>query len=274
MSSTYLEPAFIDGPNGRLFVLLRGPMRSGGGAVLVAPPFGDEMNKSRKMITDLARDLAARGLATVVVDPFGTGDSAGEFRDARWEGWIDDLLAAAAWSASRGLRVCALLGIRLGVLLAARVSARLPQPVRCSAFWQPVPDGGRFMTQFLRTRVAASLMEDRKETVGELRSRLLAGERLEVSGYEISPELAQRIEAEQLADAATPALGAIGWFEVAAGASAGLTATSQASLEQVRARVASIEAAVHAGEPFWTSTEIVRNPGLVQATAEFLARAA
>lgn len=274
MSSTSLEPAFIDGTHGRLFVLVRGPARAAAPAVLVAPPFGDEMNKSRKIVGDLAQVLAARGLATVVVDPFGTGDSAGEFRDARWEVWIEDLLAAAAWSAGRGSRVRGLLGIRLGALLAARVAARLPEPVRCSAFWQPVPDGSRFMTQFLRTRVAASLMEDRKETVGELRNRLLGGERVEVSGYEISAELFRRIEAEQLADAATPALGAAGWFEVSARAGEGLTAASQASVEQIRARVPAIEAESHSGEPFWTSTEIVRNPGLVAATADFLARAA
>lgn len=274
MSATSLEPGFIDGAQGRLFVLLHGPAQAAGPAVLVAPAFGDEMNKSRKSITDLAQVLAARGLATIVVDPAGTGDSAGEFRDARWEGWIEDLRAAAAWSGGRGLRLCGLLGIRLGALLAARVAARLPLPVRCSAFWQPVPDGGRFMTQFLRTRVAASLMEDRKETVSGLRNRLLAGETLEVSGYEISAELFQRIEAEQLVDVATPALGAVGWFEVSANVTDGIATASQAIVEQIRARVPAIQAESHAGEPFWTSTEIVRSPGLVAATAEFFARAA
>lgn len=274
MSSTALETAFIDGAHGRVFVLSRGPASAAAAAVLVAPPFGDEMNKSRKLITDLAQALAARGMATILVDPFGTGDSAGEFRDARWEGWIEDLLAAATWSAGRGLRVRGLLGIRLGALLAARVAARLPEPVRCSVLWQPVPDGGRFMTQFLRTRVAASLMEDRKETVGELRNRLLQGELLEVGGYEVAPELFRSIEAERLADATTPALGSVGWFEVSATGGEELGASSQASLDVMRARLPSVEAGLLAGEPFWTSTEIVRNHDLVAATEGFFARAA
>jgi hypothetical protein len=57
LSATSLEPGFIDGAQGRLFVLLRAPARAAAPAVLVAPPFGDEMNKSRRMVTDLAQVL-------------------------------------------------------------------------------------------------------------------------------------------------------------------------------------------------------------------------
>ena len=107
----------------------------------------------------------------------------------------------------RGLRLHGLLGVRLGALLAAAVASGLPQPVARAVFWQPVVDGQRFVTQFLRLRVAASLMEDRKETVGALRERSQGGETLEVAGYELSPALLEQLDALRLDPAAAVSLG-------------------------------------------------------------------
>lgn len=274
MSRGRLEACFIEGRRGRLFALLRGPASHAAPVVLVAPPFGDEMNKSRKMVTDLAEGLSARGIATLVVDPYGTGDSEGEFRDADWNGWVEDLHAAVAWAGAGGLRLHGLLGIRLGALLAAAVAAGLPQPVTRTVLWQPLVDGQRFVTQFLRLRVAASLMEDRKETVGVLRERSRAGETLEVAGYELSPALLAQLDALQLDADAAAALGGLTWLEVVRAEGDGLPAASQAAVDSLRPRLARVAAGTAIGEPFWTSTEIVRIPALVGRTVQAFAEAA
>ena len=259
-----LEPCFVEGRRGRLFALLRGPTGGSAPFVLVAPPFGDEMNKSRKMVTELAAALADRGIATLVVDPYGTGDSEGEFREADWRGWVDDLLAAVTWATERGLRLHGLLGVRLGALLAAAVASGLPQPVARAVFWQPVVDGQRFVTQFLRLRVAASLMEDRKETVGALRERSQGGETLEVAGYELSPALLEQLDALRLDPAAAVSLGRLTWLEVVRAEGDGPPAAALGVVESLRPELPRVEIGTVVGEPFWTSTEIVRIPALVE----------
>ena len=56
------------------------------GDLLVLPSFAEEMNRCRAMVSLQARVLAEAGVGTLVLDPFGTGDSAGEFADATWAG--------------------------------------------------------------------------------------------------------------------------------------------------------------------------------------------
>jgi len=79
-----LEPRFLDGLRGRLFVVRRAPAADDRGIdVVIAPPFAEEMNRSRRMMVLLAIALAERGFGCLAVDPFGTGDSDGDFADAR-----------------------------------------------------------------------------------------------------------------------------------------------------------------------------------------------
>lgn len=112
-----LSAHYVQGSRGKIFILLRQPPRPKS-AVLVVPPFAEEMNKSRTMLTRLSRALALRGVATVVPDLYGTGDSEGDFAEASWEIWQDDLQCASAWCMSRGIAVSGLLAIRFGAALA------------------------------------------------------------------------------------------------------------------------------------------------------------
>jgi exosortase A-associated hydrolase 2 len=261
------------GPNGRrIFVVSRRPAaRRSGASVLLAPPFGEEMNKTRKMYTDVAVALAQRGVASVLPDLFGTGDSDGEFRDADWDRWVENLSLAAQWMADEGWPVRGVLGTRLGCSLAAQAVRAGGLTLRTSVFWQPVADGSKFLTQFLRLRVAASMMEqDNKETVGGLRQRLRSGEIIEVAGYEVSQRLADQVENVRLKDALGAGLGDLHWAEVVREAQSPLPADAERTLTQVRS--AGIEPRVHlaAGEAFWTSTEIVRLPALTAHTVNAL----
>ena len=276
MSSRALRAEFLGPPGGRTFVLLRVPQRPPGAAeaVLLVPPFAEEMNKSRRMMTQLCEALATGGRAAVIADLYGTGDSDGEFEQATWERWVSDIDRAAAWSAAEGYPVTQVVGIRLGCLLAAQVAARFAQPLRTSVFWQPVPAGTRFLEQFLRLRVAASMMEqDRKETVKDLRERLRSGETLEVAGYRLSGALASAVDTLDLAQLAGSAAGAIDWMEVASEAKPP-TAPAAAAMDSLRVQGRQVTYHQIVGEPFWTSTEIVSIPQLVTRTAEALCAAA
>lgn len=274
MSATLLRPAFIDGRRGKLFVLQSCPTgRDSGPCVLVVPPFAEEMNKSRQMLAMVARGLAMRAVATLTVDLYGTGDSAGEFGEGDWDTWLDDLERAIRWSASSGYTVTRLLAVRLGCILAGELATALPIPVERTVFWQPVLDGARYMTQFLRLRVAASLMDGSKETVESLRDQARRGEFLEVAGYELAPALVARVDGARLAPHLTTQLGMLHWMEIVRGAEDELPTASRQAILAASAQLPSIEVHTVAAEPFWSSTEIVRVPALVERTVHALAAA-
>src|SRR5688500_10479010 len=93
------EPLFLKLGSGERFCLYHGPRpdRKCRGALIYVHPFGDEMNKSRRMAAIQARSFASTGLCVLQIDLFGCGDSSGEFGDARWNIWKQDLAAAGDW---------------------------------------------------------------------------------------------------------------------------------------------------------------------------------
>jgi exosortase A-associated hydrolase 2 len=272
LRSHRLVARFIPGACGRILVVARLPAQVGGMSVLVVPPFGEEMNKSRPTIAQLAEGLAARGIATILPDLGGTGDSDGEFRDADWPAWRRDIQLTAAWAGAEGWPVDALIGIRLGCALAAEAAPRMPGRIRHTVFWAPVPDGQAYLTQFLRLRVAAAMASDGPaETTATLRSRLAAGEVLEIAGYALGPGLAGQMDGIRLADALSPAVGELSWMEVTRSDPAEMTAASALAIEKARGIVSRISSLPVTGEPFWSSTEIVVNRRLVDSTIAALA---
>ena len=266
---------FLGAPGRRIFALLREPVgRPRGGTVLVVPPFAEEMNKSRRMITETAQRLCDAGRPVLLPDLFGTGDSEGEFRDARIDLWLEDLELACSFAAGRGSPVEAVLAVRLGCGLAVAAARRGALPVEAAtAWWQPALDGKRHLAQFLRLRVAAGSMRgDVPETVEGLRERSAGGEMLTVAGYDLSPALVKGLES-LAADTLPPGSGRLHWFEFVrdAGAAAPLPATR--FVERARASGASVTIETVAAEPFWLSSEIVRLPEVADRTAAVLAGA-
>ena len=146
------------------------------GDVLVVPAFAEEMNRCRAMVSMQARALAELGVGTLMLDPSGTGDSAGEFVDATWAQWRDDLRRGAAWLDTHGHGCRALLALRLGAVMAAELARDCPG-VRNLLLWQPVLSGKTFYTQFLRIRLAAEMnLPNRIKSTSELRAMSAAGQ--------------------------------------------------------------------------------------------------
>lgn len=262
-----LRAEFIGEAGSRLFVLLRAPANSVGDCTLVVPPFAEEMNKCRRVVSDLARRECETGRGVLCVDLFGTGDSDGDFRDARVGRWVEDLWAAAAWSAAQGWQVTSVLGIRLGAILAMLWTRKCKTQLAEILFWQPVMSGARHMDHFLRLRAMASRMESgRPESIAELRSTLKSGGNLEVAGYTLSGSLYADIEALDLLAAVPMALPPIRWFDVISDAGLSIAPATQRTIDQLRQRGYRIDHQRVPGEPFWASTEIVTNPALIAAS--------
>lgn len=215
---TRLAATFLDAPHGRLFVLRREPPDGAapGAQVLIVPPFAEEMNRSRRLLSELARELAANGLAVCLPDLTGTGDSEGDFATANWATWLADVAFLRRHCLARYAAPLYLLGLRTGALLAAESVATQPERVDGLICVQAVATGDRFLTQLLRTRVAAAMSRGEKETTKGLRARLDADEPLTIAGYTLAPALARELAARRLDDLPPPATLPVLWYEVAA----------------------------------------------------------
>lgn len=241
-------------------------------AVLFVPPFAEEMNKSRRMFALLAQRLRDLGTASLLLDLFGTGDSRGDFGEARWEIWLDDLGRGAEYLAQQGHRVVDLVALRVGALLAAEFAPPAGCQLGRLVLWQPVVSGEAFLTQFLRLRMAATMMDGTaaKESTADLRKELAAGRPIEVGGYLLAPELAAAIEARSLAKADLSRTTSVHWIDVVADAGKPLSPASTRCVEALRAAGRTVTTRTVAGEAFWSTIEIATPTELLDATVEAL----
>lgn len=264
-----LQAEFVPGSHGDILISSRRPSAPTNDAVLIVPPFGEELNKSRRMMAQVAFGLTERGTACVCADLFGTGDSAGEFSEARWEYWLEDLELTLRWARASGLEVTKILGIRLGCALTAQLLRRGVDNIAQIVLWQPVFEGKRFIDQFLRLRVAASMLdEDQKETITGLRSELAERRVLEVAGYELAGDLVDSIDRLQTEDASAFGSRAVHWFDIVSSADTPVSPAATRAADALRRKGTSVQLEGIVAEPFWTATEIVTSEKLVSATID------
>ena len=244
------------------------------GQVLYIHPLAEEMNKSRRMAALQARALSAAGFAVLQIDLLGCGDSSGDFGDATWSAWVDDVLAACQWLRRQPTSVdCAgsakpvplwLWGLRSGCLLAADAAGKLPEPCHF-LFWAPAPAGKPLLQQFLRLKVAGDMLTGNSKGVMQgMRYQLAAGETVEVAGYALNPALANGLEQASLnpPEAATR----LEWLELSTRSDAALTPVATQALERWHQAGYTVRSHQVTGPSFWQTAEIEDAPDLISAT--------
>jgi exosortase A-associated hydrolase 2 len=274
-SELALHPFFLDADTGPLYAVHHHPANPAAwrGNVLCVPAFNEEMNRCRSMITLQAAALARLGFGTLVIDLHGTGDSAGHYRDGRWSIWLDNLRAAHRWLGQQRGGCAALLGVRLGALLATELHAALGEPAVALLLWQPVVDGKIHMNQFMRLRIAAQLDRPNlpKETTASMRAALQADGTLEVSGYEVHRDLVAAIDSAHLSSCMPAAGAAVLWLEhVTAGApEIPLPSRKVAQAWSEAGRPVTMQ--TYPGAQFWQVHERVVTPSIIEQTSAWLA---
>ncbi|CAH2604767.1 Hydrolase_4 domain-containing protein [Rhodovastum atsumiense] len=157
---------------------LHGPVGKRG--VVICSPWGEEALCTHRALRALAIHLAARGFAVLRFDHRGTGDSLGE--DGTLPGWVDGIVGAASFlRAQAGVRHVAVLGLRLGAMLAAAAAPR------CAAdevvLLAPPGSGPSFLRE---TRATALLSEEAEQDPdGTLRH----------AGFALTPALQRELTA-------------------------------------------------------------------------------
>lgn len=266
------EPFFLKAGSGQRFCLYHPPFpgKKHVGSFIYVHPFAEELNRSRRMAALQARAFAALGFGVLQIDLLGCGDSSGDFSDAQWSRWKDDLASAWNWLEKHAAVPIGLWGLRLGALLALDFSKESRNAVDKLVLWQPVVNGEVFLTQFLRMRMASEmLLGSNNKLVGtqEMRKMLAAGETIEVAGYELAPDLAASIDTLNLADLGLPNT-PIHWFEMVPEPGHPLPGAAARVMEGWRQQGVNLQTHPVPGGPFWASQEITESPALLSATTE------
>lgn len=268
-----MQAFFIDSRSGPLFAIYWSPSaKNCRRAILHVPAFAEEMNKSRRMVALQAELLAEQGYLVLVIDLFGCGDSVGDFGDVTWSLWLANISDAVAWLKQQDADVISLWGLRLGALLAMDFVSQHPGEVDNLVAWQPVLNADSFVTQFLRLRVAATMMNNTlpQEKTSDMKKQLQQGDSLEVAGYLLNPGLINPLLALKIDPVALQALKKVALIEIVNGHDIPPSFVGQQFLNGLREIGVDADLVTVIGDNFWASQEIVVAPDLLQATCECL----
>lgn len=234
------------------------------GAMLYVHPLAEEMNKARRMAAIQSRALADAGFAVLQIDLYGCGDSSGDFGDADWKSWLDDVLLGVNWLRSRVGAPLWLWGLRAGCLVAVEAARSLDTACHF-LLWQPPNSGRQILQQFLRMKRASSMLDGRaRETLGSPQQELERGQSVDVGGYRLSTSLAEGLGAATLAP--PPACERMEWLSLTMQPSSLISGTSATLLAAWRQAGAVVRHHAVVGPQFWTTVEIEYAPELVKAT--------
>lgn len=250
------------------------------GLVLYVHPFAEEMNKSRRMAALQARALSNAGYAVLQIDLLGCGDSSGDFGDATWQAWVNDVVLGSKWLRQRsdtqntGLSQPPLWlwGLRAGCLLAVEAARHLNESCHF-LFWQPPSAGKPLLQQFLRLKVAGDMLSGQSKGVMEaMRQQLAAGSSVEIAGYMLSAGLATGLEQVTLVP---PARGSspqqLEWFEMSTREDASLSPIATKTIASWQEAGFDVSSHIVNGPAFWQTTEIEDAPALIDATTAAVA---
>lgn len=274
-----LDAEYIQGGQG-LWLLTRWRAADNDTALLILPPFAEEMNCCRRVFATLAATLAgtpaaagtaadpATGIDCFLPDFYGTGNSEGDFHSISLQQWRQDMLSFLPQLA--GYRQVHLLGCRFAAALLLDWLADIRQilPLGQVLLWQPQLDTKRFWQQLQRLQqfgepggqagVAAANTTTNPATN--------PAEALYVAGYAIPRSL--QSEALTLNTQLPADVSQVHWFES--------TLTGQLSPASLRLQQNHPNLLMQAvnGQPYWLSQEPVDTQALLDATIAVLSGSA
>ena len=270
MRDVVRQAFFLEAGSGRRFCVLTRHRSALVGNLLLLPPFAEELNKSRRMLALAAQVYAARGWRVMQHDLLGCGDSSGDFGDANWAAWIEDVGRSYAWLTSESNVPTVLWSLRAGSLLAAEWMAQSGKNLPLLA-WQPVINGRQHLQQFLRLKGVSEMLNDSdaKTTMSALRRALAEDRLVEVAGYTLSPGLVSGLESAVLKvgpDHSEP----LCLLELVGLTDPECTPGLRLLVERLRGEGRTVEALALEGPAFWQTQEIATSPVLIEKSCDVL----
>lgn len=207
------KPLFFENRGLSQFGMLYVPEDYNNKGIIICSPFDRERRWSYRVMVNFARLLASRGYAVFRFDYRGTGESDGDNDFPSLESRIEDIAAATIFFKSQvRIEKLSLLGLRMGAT-AAILSAGGSDLIDSLALWYPILDLKKFIYGYLRENLTTQLKlyKKIKYTRDQLIERILQGEKINISGFYVTPRYYQETISinveEQLKKIKKPMLG-------------------------------------------------------------------
>ena len=222
-----------------------------------------------------AEDLASNGIVSWSPDLYGTGDSEGEFREATWEKWLQDVEDVLAEIVAQESREVWFIATRLGCALAQHFLDRSGIQISGVILWQPIISGEKYILQLLRIRlIQEKLAGATNATTAGIREKLHSDEILEIGGYEISQELLAKIEQIDMEQRSWSCVRNVYIVEISSDPNSPPTPDLFRAMDNWTSQGYNVHSMKVQGAPFYGASEIVVNYDLIAATTKFVQDAA
>ncbi len=181
---------FIQVGEGNLFAVTHEPKQAvRRGAFIFCHPFVEEKLWSHRAYVSFARNLSSLGYLVIRFDMRGYGDSSGDFIDISLAESIKDTLDVIDYvqRTYEDIEGISLFGLRLGATIAALVAEEC-NCISKLVLWEPVVRGDRYMQEFLRSNLAAQMLDggEVKNTRDDLVQEMKNGTPVNVEGYPLT----------------------------------------------------------------------------------------
>jgi pimeloyl-ACP methyl ester carboxylesterase len=259
--------AHVPTPRGLIYSWTALPPEAHSCLLICSSVFGDfTANYHRERLLGL--NLASNGQGVIRFHYTGEGNSQGDRRDMTFSSLCGDARAVLDHATALGFSEFAVLGTRLGTLVAAATVASMPSvPL---ALWEPVPDPLRFIEEAQRAKRISRAARGVNGEATQWREELERNGFLDLLGYDVYFPLIDSLKGVDF-------LTTIG-FEprrVFIARFRGQAGTSDPMSDALVARGFSVESGIFGlSESWWFHNELVPESGdLIVATSEWLARA-
>jgi alpha-beta hydrolase superfamily lysophospholipase len=148
--------------------------------IVIVPPLFDEMNRMRRVLVSAMRDLAERGVGSVLIDLPGCNESLAPLEAQNLYGWRDAVQACATQ-----LAVTHIASFRGGALIDG-CHPDLPH-------WRLAPvKGASLLKTMIRTRIAGEKEAGNNITEAELTAQATTAP-IELAGNMLGPEMVEQL---------------------------------------------------------------------------------
>lgn len=147
--------------NRHIFGVIHLPETKPAPAVVMCHGFTGQRSEAHRLSVLTARELAARGVASLRFDFRGSGDSAGDFRDMTISGEIADARAAFQYLASRpevDADKIGISGLSMGGLVSACLAGRDPR-IKAVCLWSAAGDTKRICDKYDEMLVGKDIVD-------------------------------------------------------------------------------------------------------------------
>lgn len=256
---------FINGHCGNLF--LKALKTNGQHAIIFLPPFAEEINKTRHLLSNAMHQLSAAGISCFMLDNYGTGDSEGDLDIATVAIWRKDLQQLLQQLQQQGFSKASFIAIRFGALQLFDLlnSSLMPLKLVQIVLWQPFFEVTKFWQQFSRIKIAEAMARGERLSQKELEQQLHNGNTIEIAGYPISPAFYQSLLQMQTQLPTELNTLPLSWFE-----------TSQ--LDNIALPVQKMRVTLQQGsklcfkqlkaDPYWQTNELASADELIKLTVQ------